>query len=77
MNAWFRSLRGRITLVTVSVAVLAVFITGAVSVQLVRQSTISQGRAQLAAQAQLLSRLPAATDLTSLRERVRLALAAM
>jgi two-component system OmpR family sensor kinase len=74
MNAWFRSLRGRITLVTVSVAVLAVFITGAVSVQLVRQSTISQGRAQLAAQAQLLSRLPAATDLTSLRERVRLAL---
>jgi len=74
MNAWFRSLRGRITLVTVSVAVLAVLITGAVSVQLVRQSTISQGRAQLAAQAQLLSRLPAATDLTSLRERVRLAL---
>lgn len=74
MNAWFRSLRGRITLVTVSVAVLAVLITGAVSVQLVRQSTISQGRAQLAAQAQLLSRLPAATNLTSLRERVRLAL---
>jgi two-component system OmpR family sensor kinase len=74
MTAWFRSLRGRITLVTVSVAVLAVLITGAVSVQLVRQSTISQGRAQLAAQAQLLSKLPAATDLTSLRERVRLVL---
>jgi hypothetical protein len=33
MNAWFRSLRGRITLVTVSVAVLAVLITGAVSVR--------------------------------------------
>jgi two-component system OmpR family sensor kinase len=74
MNAWFRSLRGRITLVTVSVAVLAVLITGAVSVQLVRQSTISQGRAQLAAQAQLLGRLPAAIDLTSLQERARLAL---
>lgn len=74
MNAWFHSLRGRITLVTVSVAVLAVLITGVVSVQLVRQSTISQGRAQLAAQAQLLSRLPAATNLASLRERVRLAL---
>jgi len=74
MSAWFRSLRGRITLVTVSVAVLAVLITGLVSVQLVRQSTISQGRAQLASQAQLLSRLPAATNLASLRERVRLAL---
>ena len=74
MSAWFRSLRGRITLVTVSVAVLAVLITGLVSVQLVRQSTISQGRAQLASQAQLLSRLPAATNLESLRERVRLAL---
>ena len=74
MSDWFRSLRGRITLVTVSVAVLAVLITGLVSVQLVRQSTISQGRAQLASQAQLLSRLPAATNLASLRERVRLAL---
>lgn len=74
MSAWFRSLRGRITLVTVSIAVLAVLITGLVSVQLVRQSTISEGRAQLASQAQLLSRLPGATDLGSLRERVRLAL---
>ncbi|MFM9918745.1 sensor histidine kinase [Lacisediminihabitans sp. H27-G8] len=74
MNAWFHSLRGRITLVTVSVAVLAVLITGLVSAQLVRQSTIAEGRAQLAAQAQLLSRLPAATNLASLRERVRLAL---
>ena len=74
MSAWFRSLRGRITLVTVSVAMLAVLITGLVSVQLVRQSTISQGRAQLASQAQLLSQLPAATNLASLRERVRLAL---
>ncbi len=73
MNAWFRSLRGRITLVTVSVAVLAVLITGVVSVQLVRQSTISAGRAELAAHAQLLSRLPGATNLASLRERVRLA----
>ena len=74
MNAWFRSLRGRITLVTVSVAVLAVLITGLVSVQLVRQSMIAEGRAQLAAQAQLLSRLPSAANLASLRERVRLAL---
>ncbi len=74
MSAWFRSLHGRITLVTVSVAVLAVLITGLVAVQLVRQSTIAAGRAQLAAQAQLLSRLPAATNLTSLRERARLTL---
>jgi two-component system sensor histidine kinase BaeS len=74
MSAWFHSLRGRITLVTVSVAVLAVLITGLVSLQLVRQSTIAQGRAQLAAQTELLSRLPAATSLPSLRERVRLAL---
>jgi two-component system OmpR family sensor kinase len=74
VNAWFHSLRGRITLVTVSVAVLAVLITGLVSAQLVRQSTIAEGRAQLAAQALLLSQLPAATNLASLRERVRLAL---
>ncbi len=73
MNAWFRSLRGRITLVTVSVAVLAVLITGVVSVQLVKQSTVTAGRAELAAHAQLLSRLPGATNLASLRERVRLA----
>lgn len=73
MNAWFRSLRGRITLITVSVAVLAVLITGVVSVQLVKQSTVTAGRAELAAHAQLLSRLPGATNLASLRERVRLA----
>lgn len=73
MNAWFRSLHGRITLVTVSVAVLAVLITGVVSVQLVKQSTVTAGRAELAAHAQLLSRLPGATNLASLRERVRLA----
>jgi two-component system OmpR family sensor kinase len=74
VSAWLHSLRGRVTLVTVSVAVVAVIITGLVSVQLVRQSTIAQARAQLAAQAQLLSRLPDATNLDSLRERVRLAL---
>ena len=37
MSAWLRSLGGRITLVTVSVAVLAVLLTGLISLQLVRR----------------------------------------
>ncbi|HEY1530027.1 MAG TPA: HAMP domain-containing sensor histidine kinase [Galbitalea sp.] len=68
------SLRGRITLVTITVATLAVLVTGGVSLQLVRQSSIDQARAQLAAQTALLAKLPASTSVTDLNERVRLAL---
>ena len=41
-------LRGRVTLVTITVAVLAVLVTGGVSLQLVHQSSIDEARAQLA-----------------------------
>ena len=60
MSAWFRSLGGRITLVTVSVAVLAVLLTGLISLQLVRASTLADAKTQLAAQADVLAKLPAA-----------------
>ncbi len=70
------SLRGRVTLVTIAVATLAVLVTGGISLQLVHQSSIDQARAQLAAQATLLARLPAATTLNDLNERVNLALGA-
>jgi two-component system OmpR family sensor kinase len=74
MARWFRSLRGRITLVTVAVAVLAVLATGLISLQLVTQSNVDGARARLAAQAALLSRLPAATSLDQLTARANLAL---
>ena len=60
MSAWLRSLGGRITLVTVSVAVLAVLLTGLISLQLVRASTLADAKTQLAAQADVLAKLPAA-----------------
>jgi two-component system sensor histidine kinase BaeS len=65
-----------VTLVTIAVATLAVLVTGGISLQLVHQSSIDQARAQLAAQATLLARLPAATTLNDLNERVNLALGA-
>ena len=74
MTGYFRSLRGRITLVTVSVAMLAVLATGLISLQLVRSSTINDAKAQLAAQADMLSRLRAAATITDLSDRVKLAL---
>jgi two-component system OmpR family sensor kinase len=74
VTGYFRSLRGRITLVTVSVATLAVLTTGLVSLQLVRVSTINDAKAQLAAQADVLSRLRAAATITDLSDRVKLAL---
>ncbi|HAM26822.1 MAG TPA: sensor histidine kinase [Microbacteriaceae bacterium] len=74
MTGYFRSLRGRITLVTVSVAMLAVLATGLISLQLVRSSTINDAKAQLAAQADVLSRLRAAATITDLSDRVKLAL---
>ncbi len=62
MIAWFRSLSGRITIVTVSVAVLAVLVTGLISLQLVRASTLAEAKTQLAAQADVFATLPAARD---------------
>lgn len=73
MRRWLASLGGRITLVTVSVAVLAVVITGLISLQLVRASTLDDAKAQLAAQALLLSKIPNA-NIVDLGERVKLAL---
>ena len=67
-------LRARITLVTISVAVLAVLVTGAVSLQLVRQSSVDQARAQLAAQATLLAKIPATSSLGDISDRVTIAL---
>jgi two-component system OmpR family sensor kinase len=67
-------LRGRVTLVTITVATLAVLVTGGVSLQLVHQSSIDEARAQLAAQATLLAKLPAATSLDDINQRVTIAL---
>lgn len=67
-------LRGRVTLVTITVATLAVLVTGGVSLQLVHQSSIDEARAQLAAQATLLAKLPVATSITDLNQRVTVAL---
>lgn len=59
------SLRARITLVTVGVAVLAVVVTGLISIQLVRSESTAQARSQLAAQADLIARHPALADRVS------------
>ena len=67
-------LRARVTIVTIIVATLAVLVTGGVSLQLVRQSSIDDARVRLAAQASLLAKLPAATTIKDLRSRVTLAL---
>ena len=67
-------LRARITLVTIAVAVLAVLVTGVVSLQLVRQDSVDHARAQLAAQATLLVKLPAAGSLDAVKERITVAL---
>jgi two-component system, OmpR family, sensor kinase len=67
-------LRARVTIVTIVVATLAVLVTGGVSLQLVQQSSVDQARAQLAAQAGLLAKLPPATSITDLNERVTVAL---
>jgi len=73
-SRWLHSLRGRITLVTVAVSILAVLVTGFVSVRIVQQSTLDAARAQLRAQTQLVSRLPADLTLQQLENRVHLAL---
>jgi two-component system, OmpR family, sensor kinase len=76
MSRWIHSLRGRITLVTVAVAVVAVLGTGLISLQLVRQSSVDNARGRLAAQVVLLSELPAAISLSELTRRADLALGA-
>jgi two-component system OmpR family sensor kinase len=73
VNSHRIGLRARITLVMTAVAVLAVLVTGGVSLQLVRSSTVQQARAQLAAQATILSRLPAANNLADVSQRVSIA----
>lgn len=68
---WFASLRGRVTLVTVAVAVLAVLVTGLVSFQLVRQATVERVRVQLSDQVNALAQSSVPLSLADLRERVR------
>jgi len=68
-----KSLRARITLVTVVVAVIAVVITGLISLQLVRSSTTEEARAQLAAQADALAKLPRLVTVAELADRASLA----
>ena len=74
LRRWLGTLRARITLVTVAVAILAVLVTGLVSVTIVQQSTLNTARAQLRTQTQLVSRMPATLTLKQLENRVHLAL---
>lgn len=69
-----RSLRGRITLVTVLVAIVAVVVTGLISLQLVRASTTEEARTQLAAQADILARMPRLASSAELADKASLAL---
>lgn len=69
-----RSLRARVTLVTVAVAVIAVVVTGLISLQLVRSSTSQDARDQLAAQAEILARMPRLASAAELAEKASLAL---
>jgi two-component system, OmpR family, sensor kinase len=74
MTGYFHSLRWRIAIVTVAVAALAVVVTSLVSFQLVRSSSTQDARAQLSAQADILSRLPAIARLEDVTERLSVAL---
>lgn len=69
-----RSLRSRLTLVTIAVAVIAVVVTGLVSLQLVRSQTTQQARDQLSAQADVLARVPGLANATELADKASLAL---
>lgn len=69
-----KSLRSRVTLVTVAVAVIAVVVTGLISLQLVRSSTTGEARTQLAAQADILARVPRLASATELADKASLAL---
>lgn len=69
-----RSLRARVTLVTIAVAVIAVVVTGLISLQLVRSRTTQEAREQLAAQADLLAKVPRLANAAELAEKASLAL---
>ncbi len=58
---WIRSLGGRIMLVTVGVAAIAVLVTAVASLQLVQNATTAQARAQLSLQVKALAGRPLAT----------------
>lgn len=68
------SLRSRITLVTLLVAVVAVLVTGLISLQFVRSSTADNARAELAAQADVLARIPKLATAVEAGDRASLAL---
>jgi len=63
-----------VTLVTVAVAVIAVIITGLLSLQFVRSSTRDQARTQLSAQADILATLPRLASAAELADKASLAL---
>ena len=69
-----RSLRARATLVTIAVAVIAVIVTGLISLQLVRSSVNQDARDQLSAQADILARMPRLATAGELAEKASLAL---
>ncbi len=69
-----KSLRARITAVTVIVAIVAVAVTGLLSLQLARSLTTDQARAQLQAQADILARLPELATAAELSDKASLAL---
>jgi two-component system, OmpR family, sensor kinase len=69
-----RSLRTRATLVTIAVAVIAVIVTGLISLQLVRSSVNQDARDQLSAQADILARMPRLATAAELAEKASLAL---
>ena len=69
-----RSLRARATLVTIAVAVIAVIVTGLISLQLVRSSVNQDARDQLSAQADILARMPRLATAAELAEKASLAL---
>ncbi len=69
-----RSLRARITAVTMVVAIVAVVVTALISLQLVRSSTTEEARAQLAAQADILAKVPRLANAAELADKASLAL---
>lgn len=68
------SLRARVTLVTIAVAVVAVLVTGLISLQLVRSQTTDDARDQLAAQAEILAAVPRLATAAELSEAASVAL---
>lgn len=68
------SLRGRVTLVTIAVAVVAVLVTGLLSLQFVRSQATGDARDQLAAQAEILAAVPRLATAAELSEAASVAL---